>query len=216
MSLPIRLAAFYCAHFIQAGLFMAYFPLYLASRGFGAVEIALGARAAVDHAHVRARRLGRRGGPDRRAARDRGLVVRCTGKRVPGAAVRQSFAAVAMVIGVSSLLSAGALPIVEAITLGALAGQPGRYGPIRMWGSVGFVARGPRGRRMARRRARDGAALGRSWASRLLRSRSPYRCRVALRARIPEPKRGAWTARRCGCSRAGFAWRRRTARCTPS
>ena len=35
-----RLAAFYCAHFIHVGLFTAYFPLYLAARGFGAVEIA--------------------------------------------------------------------------------------------------------------------------------------------------------------------------------
>ena len=40
MPLAFRLAAFYCAHFIQSGLFMAYFPLYLAARGFGAVEIA--------------------------------------------------------------------------------------------------------------------------------------------------------------------------------
>ena len=40
MPLPFRLGAFYCAHFIHVGLFMAYFPLYLAGRGFGAVEIA--------------------------------------------------------------------------------------------------------------------------------------------------------------------------------
>jgi hypothetical protein len=33
MPLAFRLAAFYCAHFIQAGLFMAYFPLYLSARG---------------------------------------------------------------------------------------------------------------------------------------------------------------------------------------
>jgi PPP family 3-phenylpropionic acid transporter len=47
---------------------------------------------------------------------------------------------IALVIGLMSVLSAGALPIVEAITLGALAGQHGRYGPIRLWGSVGFIA----------------------------------------------------------------------------
>src|SRR5947209_4009852 len=40
MPLSFRLAAFYCAHFIHGGLFLAYFPLYLAWRGFGAVEIA--------------------------------------------------------------------------------------------------------------------------------------------------------------------------------
>jgi len=32
------------------------------------------------------------------------------------------------------------VPLVEAVTLGALAGQAGRYGPIRLWGSVGFIA----------------------------------------------------------------------------
>src|ERR687896_2667992 len=40
MPLPTKLAAFYCAHFIHGGLFTAYFPLYLAARGFGAVELA--------------------------------------------------------------------------------------------------------------------------------------------------------------------------------
>jgi PPP family 3-phenylpropionic acid transporter len=39
-----------------------------------------------------------------------------------------------------SLLSAGALPLVEAITLGSLASGAARYGPIRLWGSVGFIA----------------------------------------------------------------------------
>src|SRR5439155_14341645 len=33
-----------------------------------------------------------------------------------------------------------ALPLVETITLGALAASPGRYGPVRLWGSVGFIA----------------------------------------------------------------------------
>jgi len=52
----------------------------------------------------------------------------------------EGLAAVALAIGVASLFSAGALPLVEAITLGALAREPGRYGPIRLWGSVGFIA----------------------------------------------------------------------------
>ena len=51
-----------------------------------------------------------------------------------------SFLAAAFLIAALSLLSAGALPLVEAMTLGMLAGQPGRYGPIRLWGSVGFIA----------------------------------------------------------------------------
>ena len=47
---------------------------------------------------------------------------------------------IALLVALMSVLSAGALPLVEAITLGSLAGQPGRYGPIRLWGSVGFIA----------------------------------------------------------------------------
>ncbi len=52
----------------------------------------------------------------------------------------ETFRAVALAIAILSLLSAGALPLVEAMTVRSLGGQPGRYGPIRLWGSVGFVA----------------------------------------------------------------------------
>jgi len=38
-----------------------------------------------------------------------------------------------------SLLSAGASPLVEAITFSAIDGRPGQYGPIRLWGSIGFI-----------------------------------------------------------------------------
>src|SRR5207253_994754 len=48
--------------------------------------------------------------------------------------------AIAAVVALMSVLSAGALPLVESITLASLAGTPGRYGPIRLWGSIGFIA----------------------------------------------------------------------------
>src|SRR3970282_1266082 len=47
---------------------------------------------------------------------------------------------IALLIAALSVLSAGALPLVEAITMGSLAGRHGAYGPIRVWGSVGFIA----------------------------------------------------------------------------
>jgi PPP family 3-phenylpropionic acid transporter len=140
MPLPFRLAAYYCAHFVHAGLFMAYFPLWLAWRGFDALEIAW---------VLALPQIMRTFAPagwgllaDRTGAL-RGLVVlSCAGFALGFAALpfAQSFAAVSIVIGISSLISAGALPLVEAITLRALSGQPGRYGPIRLWGSVGFIA----------------------------------------------------------------------------
>ena len=140
MPLPLRLSAFYFAHFFHGGGFVAYFPLYLAWRGFGAVEIAW---------IVALPQVARTFAPaawgsiaDATGAR-RGVVVFSCLAAAGGFLLLpfvESFAAVAAVIGVSSLLSAGGLPLVEAITLGALAGQPGRYGPIRLWGSVGFIA----------------------------------------------------------------------------
>jgi PPP family 3-phenylpropionic acid transporter len=49
------------------------------------------------------------------------------------------FSALAWLIAGTSALAAAALPLVEAITFGALADRPGRYGPIRVWGSIGFI-----------------------------------------------------------------------------
>ena len=39
-GVSLRLSAFYFAHFVHGGGLLAYFPLYLAWRGLGAVEIA--------------------------------------------------------------------------------------------------------------------------------------------------------------------------------
>jgi MFS transporter, PPP family, 3-phenylpropionic acid transporter len=49
------------------------------------------------------------------------------------------FAAIAWLVGVTSLVASAALPLVEATTLAALGAESGRYGPIRLWGSVGFI-----------------------------------------------------------------------------
>lgn len=139
MSLSSRLASFYFAHFVHGGFFVAYFPLYLAWRGLGAVEIAW---------ILALPQIARTFAPagwgwlaDRTGA-GRGLVVFSCAAAAAGFAALpfvEGFAGIACLIAAASLLSAGGLPLVEAITLGALAGQPGRYGPIRMWGSVGFV-----------------------------------------------------------------------------
>lgn len=139
MPLSYRLGAFYCAHFIHVGLFTAYFPLYLAGRGFGALEIAW---------VLALPQIARTFAPaswgqlaDRTGALRMLVALSCAAAAAGFAALPfvAGFAGVALVIGLSTLLAAGGLPLVEAITLNALAGQPGRYGPIRMWGSVGFI-----------------------------------------------------------------------------
>jgi PPP family 3-phenylpropionic acid transporter len=140
MPLAFRLAAYYCAHFVHAGLFMAYFPLWLAWRGFDVVEIAW--VLALPQIMRTFAPAGWGVLADRTGALRALVALSCAGFALGFAALPfvKSFAAVTIVIGISSLISAGALPLVEAITLRALSGQPGRYGPIRLWGSVGFIA----------------------------------------------------------------------------
>jgi len=72
----------------------------------------------------------------------RGIVAfSCTVMAASYAAIpfASGAAAIGALIAVMSVLSAAALPLVETIALATLAGNPGRYGPIRLWGSVGFI-----------------------------------------------------------------------------
>src|SRR5882762_8626086 len=139
MALPFRLACFYFAHFAYGGAFVAYLPLYLAWRGLQPGEIAW---------VLALPQLARTFAPaawgwvaDRSGAQ-RGIVAFSCAAMAAGFGMlpcTQGVVSISWVIGVVSLLSAAALPLVEAITLGALAGQAGRYGPIRLWGSLGFI-----------------------------------------------------------------------------
>src|SRR5690242_6656311 len=140
MPLSFRLAAFYFMFFVLAGLMVAYFPPYLASRGLGAAQIAW-VLALPQMARVATPPLW---GwlADRMSAQRAVVVWACVANALCFALLPQmrDFAAIAWLIALTSLLSTAALPLVEAITLASLAGHAGRYGPIRLWGSIGFMA----------------------------------------------------------------------------
>ena len=140
MPVSFRLAAFYFAFFAWVGLVTAYFPPYLASRGLEPAEIAW---------VLALPPLARIVAPaawgwiaDRTRAERTIVVLSCATGAICFALLplMNGFAGIAWLIALSAVFSAAALPLVEAITLGALAGQSGRYGPIRLWGSVGFIA----------------------------------------------------------------------------
>lgn len=134
-----RLGAFYFAFFVWAGFAVAYFPPYLAERGLSAVEIAW-VLALPPLARIVAPTFW--GWLADRSGALRAIVfVACAVSALCYAVLPQAggLAAIAWLVGVGSLFSAAAMPLVEAITLGALAGQSGRYGPIRLWGSLGFI-----------------------------------------------------------------------------
>jgi PPP family 3-phenylpropionic acid transporter len=134
-----RLAAFYFAFFLYVGLMVAYLPAYLAARGLGVGAIA-GVLALPQIVRMFAPALW---GwvADRTGAQRLIVIVGCAANAacfflVPTVS---DAAGIALLIGSASLVSAAALPLVEAITLGTLAGHSGRYGPIRVWGSIGFI-----------------------------------------------------------------------------
>jgi len=145
MPVAVRLAAFYFAFFAHAGAFVSYFALYLAALGLGAGEIAL-AVAMPQVARIVAPGFwgwladawGARYGGARRAIVVFSGIVTLAGFAVLAQLERPlPIAAALLAVG---LASAGAAPLVEAITLSALGGRAGGYGPIRLWGSIGFIA----------------------------------------------------------------------------
>src|SRR5881394_3571455 len=135
----IRLGDFYFLFFAGAGLWVAYLPPYFAARGLGAAEIAwvlalpqLARIVAPTAWGVLADRFGAQ----------RAIVVLGCGAGVVCYSflpVVSGFAGFAWLLGLTSLVGTAALPLVEAITFGVLAGETGRYGPIRLWGSIGFM-----------------------------------------------------------------------------
>lgn len=133
--MALRLSAFYFAFFAYGGAYVAYFPLYLASRDLSAVQIAWVLALAP---------LARTFAPPAwgwvadRTGRHRAIVAGSCAVTAAAFALVPFTERIALLIGVMSVLSAGALPIVEAITLGSIA-QLGKYGPIRLWGSIGFI-----------------------------------------------------------------------------
>lgn len=134
-----RLAAFYFAFFAHAGAFVSYFSLYLAARGLSAGEIAF-ALAMPQLARIVAPSLW-------------GWLADVSGARrtiivFSSFVVLAGFVAlffevragtIALTLLLMSFFSAGAMPLLEALTLSVLGDRTDRYGPIRLWGSVGFI-----------------------------------------------------------------------------
>ena len=136
--LAVRLSGFYFVFFAYTAAYVAYFPLYLAGRGLSAAQMAF-----VLSLPAAARMFAPAAWgwiADHTGAHRGVVVLSCASMVLCFGALpfAGTFASIAALIGVTGVLSAGALPLVEAMTLGA-PGGPARHGPIRLWGSVGFI-----------------------------------------------------------------------------
>ena len=141
MAVPVqaRLGAYYFAFFAYIGVVAPYLSLWLAARGYDAPQIAF-VLAMPQVARVFAPTLW--GWIADRTGWQRGIVVFTAFSTLIGLSalhLTQSVSEVATVMLVVSIIGAGSMPLVEAAALVATRAKPGSYGPVRLWGSVGFI-----------------------------------------------------------------------------
>lgn len=140
-ALPYRrLASFYFFHYAALGALVPYWSLYMAARGFGAMQIGQ-VMAIILGARVVAPTLwgwfADRGSGGRLPLRLAGACALFAFLTIP---LLREFAALAVAMAIFSLGLSGVIPQFEANTLNHLGKAPERYGRVRLWGSVGFIA----------------------------------------------------------------------------
>jgi len=133
-------STFYFAYFAALGIFAPYFPLYLKSLGFSgpgiAILLALGPVSRFLFPALWGLWADRAG--------HRKLLVVLTSCGACGAFSllywAQSFGAVALVLFLYGFLLAPSIPLVEGMVQEESDRQRFAYGPVRLWGSLGFIA----------------------------------------------------------------------------
>jgi PPP family 3-phenylpropionic acid transporter len=134
-----RLSAFYFAYFAYVGAFSPYFSLYLQHLGLGALAIS---------ALLGLQQMMRMLGPNLWGRMADAGVGRLGLLRLSMVLMvasfgclffAQGFAGLFAVMALMSFFSSAAMPLHESMTFVWLKDQPDRYGPIRLWGSVGFI-----------------------------------------------------------------------------
>jgi PPP family 3-phenylpropionic acid transporter len=135
-----RLAGFYFFYFAYLGTFAPFFSLYLESVGLTPFDIgvvmALPQVTRIVAPHIWSWLADRSAAPVR--------VVRLTG--IAGTLCFLAiFAGTKLALIVATIFAmtfcwSAALPLMEATTLTHVGSDTARYGPIRVWGSVGFIA----------------------------------------------------------------------------
>ncbi len=134
-----RLAGAYFFYFAYLGAFAPYFSLYLNSLGIAAAGIgvimSLPQLVRIVAPHLWGWMADRDGRALRvaRAGSIAGTLVFC------GLFFVSGFEAVFAVVLVMSFFLSASLPLLETTTLAHLGAHTGRYGRVRIWGSLGFI-----------------------------------------------------------------------------
>jgi PPP family 3-phenylpropionic acid transporter len=134
------LGLFYAAYFLFGGIQWPYFPLWLEAKGLDARAIGLviavpmlvrlAATPIVTHA------------ADRRRALKAALVLCSAGAMLATALLGSADGLIAILLlsALAALASAPVLALADAYALTGLTARGRAYGPVRLWGSVAFIA----------------------------------------------------------------------------
>ena len=135
-----RLALFYAAFFATSGLYLPFFPVWLAAKGLDAAAIGI-VLALPQFLRLAATPVGTRLA-DRHGTL-KGPLVAAALATVAGVllvAFADGFAMILGAVALMTLVSAPMLPLGDAYALTGLAARALSYGPVRLWGSVAFMA----------------------------------------------------------------------------
>ena len=134
-----RIAAFYFAYFCYLGAYAPFFTLYLAGEGYSAGEIAT-IQALPQFVRIFAPMAW--GWLSDVTGSRRGVVAfscALTTLAIGMLFFVSGFFQTALTVAAIGMCSAAVLSIVDALTFSVLGARTDRYGPIRLWGSVGFI-----------------------------------------------------------------------------
>jgi PPP family 3-phenylpropionic acid transporter len=135
-----RIAGFYFFYFSFVGMFAPYWSLYLKSIQFSAVQISILLSVQPVTRMVAPAVWGWLADH----TKNRLLVVRIAASLSAicylGVFATTSFWGMLLVLGLMGFFWSASMPLVEATTLTYLGERVARYGRIRSWGSVGFIA----------------------------------------------------------------------------
>jgi MFS transporter, PPP family, 3-phenylpropionic acid transporter len=135
-----RLATFYAAMFVFAGIVMPFFPVWLQAKGLDSRATGIVLAAPMLMRLVSVPLLARLA--DRWSAFRAALIAASVGSVLAYALLSQvaGFVPILLAVALASMATAPALPLTDAYALKGLGLRGRAYGPVRLWGSVAFVA----------------------------------------------------------------------------
>src|SRR6201990_3291114 len=136
----VRLAGIYATAYAMVGIQLPFFPLWLSAKGIEAGMIGL-VLAVPQVVRVLAIPLATRMA-DRSGALREAILAACWASVAGYLLVALSSGAPAILLAfvLASLVYTPAMPLIETYALKELAARGRAYGPVRLWGSVAFIA----------------------------------------------------------------------------